>query len=93
MGKIKRTFSGNLTIDGDLSPSSDIKHDVGKSDARVRNFWVKFLHTGDITFKNGWSLTEDGDEIVLLSPQGRKFRFQLKEVKSPSILNRLKRSV
>jgi hypothetical protein len=43
---------------------------------------VKFatVSVGDLTFKNGWRITEEHDGLILISPSGKKYRFMLEMV-------------
>jgi hypothetical protein len=38
------------------------------------------LSVGDIEFRNGWRIVEGEDELLLVSPSGKKYRFVLREV-------------
>jgi hypothetical protein len=38
------------------------------------------VSVGDLTFKNGWRITEENDGLILISPSGKKFKFVLHEV-------------
>ena len=35
------------------------------------------VSVGDLVFKNGWRFTEDGDDLVLVSPTGKKYKLTL----------------
>ena len=36
-----------------------------------------YVYAGDLIFKNKWRITEHGDELILVSPDGRRYRLVL----------------
>ena len=73
------------TFSASFRPSSDNSYDMGTSSYRWANIYVVTLHQGDTIYDNGWRLTE-GEKVgidsplVLISPDGKKYRFNLTEV-------------
>ena len=85
--------SGDITFNTDVTPASNNAYDLGKDTLRWRNGYINNIYAnnvyasslvrvGDIELANGWKITEDDKYgIVLLSPNGKKYRFKLEEVK------------
>jgi hypothetical protein len=75
-----------LVFSVDHSPTTDITNDNGNSTHRWLNLWAQTIHSGDIALDNGWKITEgdkvgrDKNEVLLISPEGKKFRFLTEEV-------------
>jgi len=66
-------------------PYTGAKYDLdlgGKNISNVGSLSVSNQITvGDLTFKNGWRFTEDPEHgLVLISPEGKKYRLKLEEV-------------
>jgi len=74
-------------VRNDVLPSSDNSYDIGNSSYRWANVYAvnvyasELVQAGDLAFKNGWRFTEDERYgIVLISPEGKKYRLVLEEV-------------
>jgi len=64
---------------GDIVPLVDSTGSVGTDDGAGGNRWAyvwadnvygKTMNTGDLVFANGWRITEDGSELILLNEAG-----------------------
>ena len=67
-------------------PYTGAKYDLdlgGKSILNVGDITViNTISVGDVVFRNGWVLTEDDEHgLILISPEGRKYRMVLEEVR------------
>jgi len=53
------------------------------SDLNVNDITANNVQVGDLNFKNNWKITEDLDYgLVLVSPNGKRYRFRLEEIRS-----------
>jgi len=85
----------NVIIDqlvGSMTPSSDSAFDIGSTTYRWRNvravnvYASSLVQVGDLVFANGWRFVEDEMHgIILISPDGRKYRLRLEEVLNEKI--------
>ena len=41
---------------------------------------AKIIAAGDLTFANGWVVTEDNDDLLWIAPDGRRFRVTMQEL-------------
>ena len=57
--------------------SNSVDRVVMKEDGTAE---VRQIAVGDLSFANGWKVTEEGPELIWLSPEGKKYRLVL-EVK------------
>ena len=79
-------MGGNIIYMGrDVFPKADNTYDLGTSTRRWANVYAVNVVQGDSVFDNGWRITEAeklglGEGLILISPDGRKFRFVLEEV-------------
>ena len=80
-------FAGSdiFEVRGVLRPVNDNTWDLGSSSYRWANIYCVTLHQGDSVFANGWRITEAekfglGEGLILVSPDGKKYRFVLQEV-------------
>lgn len=78
--------AGTSQCYGDLIPSADNTYRCGISGTRWSELRAVNVYTGDLHLDNGWTITEgdkvgrDKDEVILLSPAGKKFKFLVTEV-------------
>ena len=54
-----------------IIPSADNTYDLGSSTNRWRTVYVTKAVTGDVVFANGWRITEDGDALLFINPNGK----------------------
>jgi len=67
-------------VNTSILPVSDNTYDLGSSSYRWRSIYVVQTFTGDLVFHNGWRVVEEGDELILVAPSGRRFRLVLSPV-------------
>jgi len=66
-------------------PIADNTYDLGDTAKRWRNLYVVNAYIGDLNFENGWQIVEAekvglGEGLILVAPDGKKYRFKLEEV-------------
>ena len=54
-----------------IIPSADNTYDLGSPANRWRTVYVAKAVTGDVVFANGWRITEDGDALLFINPNGK----------------------
>ncbi|RKY29209.1 MAG: hypothetical protein DRP74_09115, partial [Candidatus Omnitrophota bacterium] len=93
LGAFKFDIPNEILYSRHTYPASNNAYDLGKDTLRWRNGYINNIYAnnvyasslvrvGDIELANGWKITEDDKYgIVLLSPNGKKYRFKLEEVK------------
>ena len=74
-----------LPVRGSLIPDATQAYDLGSETKRWRYGYFETMGIGDQVFSNGWRLTEAekydmGEGLLLISPDGRKYKFKLEEV-------------
>jgi len=62
--------AGSLVVRGDIMPNADNQGNVGLDDRRWAMVRSVLVVSGDFVFENGWRLTEWGEGIALLRPDG-----------------------
>jgi len=79
--------SYTYTFNGSLLPRSGSQYSLGSSSQpwhsvyAVNVYASELVQAGDLAFRNGWRLTEDPVHgLVLVSPEGKRYRFVLKEL-------------
>ena len=82
------TITNNWAIQtaGHVGPDADNTYTLGNAARRWSNLFTVISTVGDLVFANDWKITEgnlvglSADELILVSPAGRKYRFVLEEV-------------
>jgi len=66
----------------DIDPSGDGNGDIGAPGNRFGNIYGVNIEAGDLGFMNKWRITEDWENggLMLLSPDGKKYKFVLEEI-------------
>ena len=64
-------YARNIKFYGSLIPSADSAYDLGSPTSRWRSVYVATAVTGDVVFANGWRITEDGDALLFINPNGK----------------------
>lgn len=54
-----------------ILPGADGTYDLGSPTNRWRSLYVTKAVTGDVVFANGWRITEDGDALLFINPNGK----------------------
>lgn len=66
-----QVVSGGIRTGGDILPrQGDGAGNLGLANNRWGNLWAATVNGGDFAFSNGWRMTEDGDAILLVRPDG-----------------------
>lgn len=84
VGKYEVITSGRVlqniaSVGQSLTPSSNNAYDLGSSSYKWRTVYANQVVVGDLVFANGWRVVEKGDELVLVSPKGKRYRLALVE--------------
>jgi len=73
--------------DYNILPSADNTYSLGSSSYRWANVYAvnayisSLVQVGDLTFANGWRITEDpGHGLVIINNEGKKYKLVLEEV-------------
>lgn len=80
---------GNIAgVKQTLTPDADNTYDLGSDTLRWANIYAvniyasTLVRVGDLVFSNSWRISEDERHgLVLISPDGRKYRFKLEEIR------------
>ena len=54
-----------------ILPGADNTYDLGSLANRWRAVYLNKVFTGDVVFANGWKITEDGDALLFINPNGK----------------------
>jgi len=65
-----RNLVGVNAIAQNLNPDADATRDLGSSTLRWNNLYCVTANVGDIVLKNGWKITEYGNKLLFVNPEG-----------------------
>jgi len=76
------SFTGlNLTSHLDMNENNITAiGTLGSSGNYVNTAYIATLYLGDAVFKNNWKMDDSTDEMIWISPTGKKYRMKLEEV-------------
>jgi len=61
---------GTIEVKNHLMPETDNTENMGSPTLRFKSIHGVNIYSGDYCFQNGWKLTEKGDGIALIRPNG-----------------------
>ena len=73
------------SVNHDLIPTDDNAYNLGSSTYRWKDLYAVTVHQGDAVFSNGWRISEGekygvDSPLVLVSPDGEVYRFNIEKV-------------